>query len=133
MFKRIFNYLKTMFRIKAENAMDPEIEIEQAIEEARKQDRQLRNQAAKVIAHREQLETKIEKSADQVGEEQACPADAAFEKGEVQVGEALGDAAQEYGFADRFAGGTKVADVVVAEVRRGDAQGFAARSFVECR
>ena len=68
MFKRIFNYLKTMFRIKAENAMDPEIEIEQAIEEARKQDRQLRNQAAKVIAHREQLETKIEKSADQVGE-----------------------------------------------------------------
>lgn len=68
MFKRIFNYLKTLFRIKAENAMDPEIEIEQAIEEARKQDRQLRNQAAKVIAHREQLETKIEKSADQVGE-----------------------------------------------------------------
>ena len=68
MFKRIFNYLKTLFRIKAENAMDPEIEIEQAIEEARKQDRQLRNQAAKVIAHRELIETRIEKSADQVGE-----------------------------------------------------------------
>jgi len=66
--KRVIGYLKTLFRVKAEAAMDPEIEIEQAIEEARKQDRQLRNQAAKVIAHREQLERKIEKSADQVGE-----------------------------------------------------------------
>ncbi|KAG1647450.1 hypothetical protein GQR58_030579 [Nymphon striatum] len=55
-------------QLKAEAAMDPEIEIEQAIDEARKQDRQLRNQAAKVIAHREQLESRIEKSADQVGE-----------------------------------------------------------------
>lgn len=68
MFKRIINYLRTLFRVKAEAAMDPEIEIEQAIEEARKQDRQLRNQAAKVIAHREQLESRIEKSADEVGE-----------------------------------------------------------------
>lgn len=68
MIKRIFNYLKTLFRVKAERAMDPEIEIEQAIEEARKQDRQLRNQAAKVIAHRELLESNIEKSADKVGE-----------------------------------------------------------------
>jgi len=67
-FKRIVNYLRTLFRLRAESAMDPEVEIEQAIDEARKQDRQLRNQAAKVIAHREQLETKIEKSADQVGE-----------------------------------------------------------------
>jgi len=67
-FKRVFNYLKTLFRIKAENAMDPEVEIEQAIDEARKQDRQLRNQAAKVIAHRELLETNIEKSAAKVGE-----------------------------------------------------------------
>ena len=68
MFKRVINYLRTLFRIKAEAAMDPEVEIEQAIDEARKQDRQLRNQAAKVIAHREQLETKIGRSADQVGE-----------------------------------------------------------------
>ena len=68
MFKRVINYLRTLFRVKAEAAMDPEIEIEQAIDEARKQDRQLRNQAAKVIAHREQIESRIEKSADQVGE-----------------------------------------------------------------
>ena len=48
--------------------MDPEIEIEQAINNAKKQDQQLRNQAAKVVAHRTQLESKMEKAADAVGE-----------------------------------------------------------------
>ena len=41
MFKRFWNYLKTLFRVKAEAAMDPEIEIEQAIAEAREQMREL--------------------------------------------------------------------------------------------
>lgn len=68
MIKRLINYFRTLFRVNAERVMDPEIEIEQAIDEARKQDRQLRNQAAKVIAHREQLESRIERAADQVGE-----------------------------------------------------------------
>lgn len=67
MFKRIWGYIKTTFRIKAENAMNPEIEIEQAIDEARKQDQALRNQAAKVIAHRTSLEQRIERAADDVG------------------------------------------------------------------
>lgn len=48
--------------------MDPGIEIEQAITDARKRDQELRNQAAKVIAHRTQLEQKIEQTAAQVGE-----------------------------------------------------------------
>jgi len=48
--------------------MDPEIEIEQAITEARRQDQALRNQAAKVIAHRTQIEAKIEQAAKDVGE-----------------------------------------------------------------
>lgn len=68
MFKRIIGYIKTLFRVKAEAAMDPEIEIEQAIQEARKQDQALRNQAAKVIAHRTTIEQKVEKAADEVGE-----------------------------------------------------------------
>src|SRR3990172_390170 len=68
MFKRFWNYLKTLFRVKAEAAMDPEIEIEQAISEARKRDQELRNQAAKVVAHRTQLESKIERAADDAGE-----------------------------------------------------------------
>ena len=67
-FKRLWGYIKTVFRVKTEAAMDPEIEIEQAIHEAKKRDQDLRNQAAKVVAHRVQLESKIENAADDVGE-----------------------------------------------------------------
>jgi phage shock protein A len=67
-FKRLWGYIKTMFRMKTEAAMDPEVEIEQAIHEAKKRDQDLRNQAAKVVAHRVQLESKIENAADDVGE-----------------------------------------------------------------
>lgn len=68
MLKRIWAYLKQLFRSTAEGIMDPAVEIEMAITEARKQDQALRNQAAKVIAHRTQLEQKLEKSADTLGE-----------------------------------------------------------------
>ncbi len=68
MFKRIWGYIRTLFRQKAESAMKPEVEIEQAINEARKQDSALRQQAAKVIAHRTKLEARIEKAADDVGD-----------------------------------------------------------------
>lgn len=68
MFKRVWGYLKTLFRVKAEGAMNPEIEIEQAIQEARQQDQRLRNQAAKVIAHRTTIEQKMESAADAVGD-----------------------------------------------------------------
>lgn len=68
MFKRIWAYLKQLFRGAAEGAMDPEVEIEVAINEAKKRDQDLRNQAAKVIAHRTQIEARIEKTAGEVGE-----------------------------------------------------------------
>lgn len=66
--RRLWGYITTLFRTSAEKAMNPEIEIEQAINEARKRDQELRNQAAKVVAHRTQLESKLEKAADDVGE-----------------------------------------------------------------
>ncbi|MFH2071746.1 MAG: PspA/IM30 family protein [Actinomycetota bacterium] len=66
--KRLWGYIKALFRSKAEGMMDPEIEIKQAIDEAAKRDQELRNQAAKVVAHRTQLESKIERSAEDVGE-----------------------------------------------------------------
>jgi len=69
--KRLWGYIKALFRSKAEDMMDPEIEIKQAIDEARKRDQDLRNQAAKVVAHRTQLESKIERSAEDVGEARA--------------------------------------------------------------
>lgn len=68
MLKRVWGYIKQLFRSTAESVMDPEIEIEQAITEAKKRDQGLRNQAAKVIAHRTQIEQKIERTASDVGE-----------------------------------------------------------------
>lgn len=68
MLRRIWNYIRQLFRTTAERAMDPEIELEQAITEFRRRDQELRNQAAKVIAHRTQLEAKIEQAAKDAGE-----------------------------------------------------------------
>ena len=66
--RRLWGYITTLFKGGAERMMKPEVEIEQAINEAKKRDQELRNQAAKVVAHRTQLESKMEKAADDVGE-----------------------------------------------------------------
>jgi len=66
--KRLWGYIKAFFRGKAESMMDPEVEIEQAITEARKRDQELRNQAAKVVAHRTQLESQMGRAAEDAGE-----------------------------------------------------------------
>lgn len=66
--KRLWGYIKQLFRSTAEKAMDPKIEIEQAITEAKKRNQELRNQAAKVVAHRHKLENDIEDAAKDVGE-----------------------------------------------------------------
>ena len=68
MFKRLWAYIRSWFRATAESAMDPEIELQSAIDEARRRDQDLRNQAAKVIAHKTQLQSQIERSAGDVGE-----------------------------------------------------------------
>jgi phage shock protein A len=62
-----WNYLKQLFRSKSEQLKDPEIEIEQVITEARERDQDLRNQAAKVIAHRTMVEHQLEDSGADVG------------------------------------------------------------------
>lgn len=63
---RLWDYLKALFGKKVEELKDPEIEIEQAIAEARERDQNLRNQAAKVIAHRTQLAGELEDSAEEL-------------------------------------------------------------------
>jgi phage shock protein A len=89
-FRRIWGYIKALFRGAAEKAMKPEVEIEQAITEARRRDQELRNQAAKVVAHRTQLESKIERAADDVGDaremakQSLLKADAAKNAGDVE-------------------------------------------------
>lgn len=66
--RRLWGYITTLFKGGAEKMMKPEVEIEQAINEAKKRDQELRNQAAKVVAHRTQLESKLEQAADDVGD-----------------------------------------------------------------
>lgn len=61
-------YLRSWFKTTTEEMMDPEIEIQSAIDEAKRRDQDLRNQAAKVIAHKTQLESQIERAAESVGE-----------------------------------------------------------------
>lgn len=68
MLKKWWEYIKSWFKSTSEKAMDPEIEIQMAVDQAKKKDQELRNQAAKVIAHKTQLESKIEKAASDVGE-----------------------------------------------------------------
>lgn len=68
MFKRWIAYIRSWFKSTSEQMMDPEIEIQSAIDEAKRQDQDLRNQAAKVIAHKTQLSSQIERAAEDVGE-----------------------------------------------------------------
>lgn len=63
---RLWDYLKALFGKKVEELKDPEVEIEQAIASARERDQDLRNQAAKVIAHRTQLAGELEDSAEEL-------------------------------------------------------------------
>ena len=88
--KRLWGYIATLFKGGAEKMMKPEVEIEQAINEAKKADQALRNQAAKVVAHRTQLEAKMEKAADSVGEAREMAKQAILKAEEAK---ATGDAA----------------------------------------
>jgi len=68
MFRRFINYIKTWFGMKTESMKNPEVEIEQAIQEATRRDQQLRNQAAKVLAHRTQIAQEAEDAAADMAE-----------------------------------------------------------------
>jgi len=68
MLRRWWAYIKSWFKSTSEDMMDPEIEIQSAIDEAKRRDQDLRNQAAKVIAHKTQLNSQIERAATSVGD-----------------------------------------------------------------
>jgi len=51
--------------------MKPEVQIEQAMADARKQDLELRNQAARVIAHRTELQMKLDRAIDDAADARA--------------------------------------------------------------
>jgi phage shock protein A len=90
MLRKWWNYIKAWFGKKSDQMMDPEIEIEQAIQDAQKKDQQLRNQAAKVIAHRTQVENQLGDAADDLGDAKEMAKQALMKA----------DAAQKAGNAD---------------------------------
>jgi len=98
--RRWWNYIKTWFGVKSKEAMDPQIEIEAAINEARKNDQNLRNEAAKVIAHRTRVADEVEEMAQEVGEakelarQALLKSDAAMKAGNAADGEKWNAAAQ---------------------------------------
>jgi phage shock protein A len=98
--RRWWNYIKTWFGVKSKEAMDPEIEIEAAIAEARKNDQSLRNEAAKVIAHRTRVADEVEDTAKEVGEakelarQALLKSDAAMKAGNAPDAEKWNSAAQ---------------------------------------
>ena len=68
---RWWGYLKTLVTGGVEKRMRPEVQIEQAMADARKQDLELRNQAARVIAHRTELQMKLDRAIDDAAEARA--------------------------------------------------------------
>ncbi|MEA3502349.1 MAG: PspA/IM30 family protein [Actinomycetota bacterium] len=90
MFKKWWEYIKSWFKKTSDDMMDPEIEIQMAIDQAKKKNQDLRNQAANIVAHRTQLESKIEKAADEVGETREMAKQAILKAEEAR---AAGDAA----------------------------------------
>jgi phage shock protein A len=70
-FRRTWGYIKALVTGGVESRMKPEIQIEQAMAEARKQDLELRNQAARVIAHRTELQMKLDRAIDDAADARA--------------------------------------------------------------
>jgi phage shock protein A len=100
MLRKWWSYIKAWFGKKSDQMMDPEIEIEQAILDAQKKDQQLRNQAAKVIAHRTQVENQLGDAADDLGDakemakQALLKADAAQKAGNAEEASRWTDAAR---------------------------------------
>jgi phage shock protein A len=59
-----WRYLKTRVATRVEERMDPAVQIEQAVQEARKQDAEFRMQAARVIANRTEVQMQLDRAVD---------------------------------------------------------------------
>lgn len=61
---RLYRYLHTKLRLSHERRADPQVELEQSLEDTRRQHRELRDRAAQVIAHEKQTEMKLRTASD---------------------------------------------------------------------
>jgi phage shock protein A len=65
-FRRMWNYLRTALGMRFDEAADPRVQLEQAIEEAQEQHRRLKEQAATVIANQKQTEARLDRAMDEL-------------------------------------------------------------------
>src|ERR671926_873256 len=64
--RRAWRYLGTALGMKFEEAADPKVQLEQAIQEAQDQHRRLTEQAANVIANQKQTEMRLNRSMQEL-------------------------------------------------------------------
>jgi phage shock protein A len=95
MLRRWIQYISTSLGMKAQKHADPRVEVEMAMQDARKRDAELREQATRVIAHRTELQLRAGKALEGCTQGEAR-ATAALRKAE--AARASGDAAE----ADRW-------------------------------
>lgn len=67
LFRRSYKYIVAKLTGTFNEKADPKVQLEQAITEAREQDRRLREQAANVIAGQKQAESRLEAKMDELG------------------------------------------------------------------
>ena len=101
-FKRWWKYLAAAFSSKVEEKADPKIQIEQAIEEAKRQHELLSQQAAAVVGNQKQLELKLGRAIEEVEKLQGSArqallmADKATRAGDTGAATQYEDAAQSF-------------------------------------
>jgi phage shock protein A len=108
--RKLWNYIKAWFGKKTEDAKDPEIEIEQAINEAQSRDRELRNQAAKVVAHRTRTAAELEDAGEEAAKARELAKQALLKA----------DAAATAGNADEAARWTQAAQTMAMKIQASD-------------
>jgi phage shock protein A len=110
MLTRLLGYIRAWFGKKTEDMKDPEIEIEQAINEAQRRDRELRNQAAQVVAHRTRTAAELEDAAEEAARARELAKQALLKA----------DGAQKSGNASEAARWTQAAQTMAMKVQATD-------------
>lgn len=134
MIRRWINYIKTWLGMKSNEVMDPKVEIESAINEARSRDQTLRNEAAKVIAHRTRVAGEMEDAAADVAEakelarQALMKSDAAAQAGNAADAEKWNSAAQ--GIALKLQAAQKSLDSYQQQLTIADQQAEQAKQAV---
>lgn len=134
MLKRLWNYLKTWFGVKTEQMKDPEIELQQAMNEFRSRDQELRSNAASVLAHRARVADELEDAtkeaaqAKELAKQALMKADAATKAGNAEEAARWTQAAQTVAMNLQAANSTTV--TLTEQLNTADAQAARAREAV---